>query len=296
AAAYTMLCSASLITQGSDCALLATGTAMAILFACSFDEKEKLLRWLELLLMILLSWRVIGLIQLMAGECAVDAGGLMSFLTQSPYLWLLPVAVLILWILVSRKNVEVIKYKKLRTALLLMIPAAIILGIGYIVLNTLGALPQGLSSDNGYLLFDDEWGSARGIIWKSSVKVIVENFREHPLKLLFGEGPDAFTAAAYETAGEALKAKWPGKLVPNAHNEWLNMLINYGLVGGGLYISVFVMAVKRCISGMKNRPELMLPLICIAAYIVHNFFCYQQIICTAPAFIIMGTVFRKTEE
>ena len=293
AAVYTILCSASLITQGSDCALLAVGAAMAFMFAYSFDNKEKLKRWLELCLMILLAWRLVGLLQLAAGERAVDAGGLMTHLTQAPYLWILPVAVLILRVLVSGKNVEVKKFKKLRTACLLMIPAAILLGITYIVLNTLGCLPQAFSSDNGYLLFDDEWGSARGIIWKSSVKVITENIREHPLRLLFGEGPDAFTAAAYEAAGDALRAKWPGKLVPNAHNEWLNMLINYGLIGGGLYLAIFVLVIKNCLSAVKTKPGLMMPLLCLTAYMVHNFFCYQQVICTAPAFILIGMVCRE---
>ena len=34
--------------------------------------------------------------------------------------------------------------------------------------------------------------------------------------------------------------------------------------------------------------ELIAPVMCISAYFAHNFFCYQQIICTPIIFIIIG--------
>nr|MCR5525994.1 hypothetical protein [Lachnospiraceae bacterium] len=38
----------------------------------------------------------------------------------------------------------------------------------------------------------------------------------------------------------------------------------------------------------KTTPEVIAPIMCIVAYMAHNFFCYQQIICTPVIFIIIG--------
>nr|MCR4892716.1 hypothetical protein [Lachnospiraceae bacterium] len=50
----------------------------------------------------------------------------------------------------------------------------------------------------------------------------------------------------------------------------------------------FIGAIVRFAKKSRTCPEVIGPLMCIASYMAHNFFCYQQIICTPMIFIIIG--------
>ena len=73
-----------------------------------------------------------------------------------------------------------------------------------------------------------------------------------------------------------------------AHNEWLNTLLNLGILGLIAYLGTFISSFKDCMKGARKSPYLYGVAIAIVAYILHNFFCYQQIICTPTIFILMG--------
>ena len=73
-----------------------------------------------------------------------------------------------------------------------------------------------------------------------------------------------------------------------AHNEWLNALVNLGIVGVTAYIGIFVSAFRRFLKKADDYPELIAIAVSIVCYMGHNFFCYQQIICTPVIFILMG--------
>ena len=81
---------------------------------------------------------------------------------------------------------------------------------------------------------------------------------------------------------------WGGLILTNAHNEWLTALVDYGMVGAVCYIGVFITAWVRSIQYQKARPALLAAGAVILAYVGHNFFCYQQVICTPFIFIVMG--------
>jgi hypothetical protein len=59
-------------------------------------------------------------------------------------------------------------------------------------------------------------------------------------------------------------------------------------VGGALYAGIFICAIVRFAKKADVTGELVAPAMCVAAYMAHNFFCYQQIICTPIIFIIIG--------
>ena len=116
---------------------------------------------------------------------------------------------------------------------------------------------------------------------------------------LFGIGPDCFSSYlnAYYSAEEALL--WGEKQLTNAHNEWLNILINAGIMGAAAYLGIYVTAIR---SFMQNhRQDILLAGIAAAcvSYMCYNFFCYQQVLCTPFIFILMGIgeyIVRKKSE
>ena len=109
------------------------------------------------------------------------------------------------------------------------------------------------------------------------------------MRFLFGAGPDGFYTTVYTYHSEELFARWgENTILTCAHNEWLTQLINIGIFGGIAYIGIFVSAVVSFSKNSDKMPELIAPVMCISAYFAHNFFCYQQIICTPIIFIIIG--------
>ena len=54
------------------------------------------------------------------------------------------------------------------------------------------------------------------------------------------------------------------------------------------YVGIFIGAIVRFTKKAAETPEVIAPALCILAYMAHNFFCYQQIICTPIIFLIIG--------
>nr|MCR5634226.1 hypothetical protein [Lachnospiraceae bacterium] len=73
-----------------------------------------------------------------------------------------------------------------------------------------------------------------------------------------------------------------------AHNEWLNMLVAEGVLGLFTYTAIFITEFSRLGKIAVKEPMAIPVMAAIAAYMGHNFFCYQQCICTPTIFIIIG--------
>lgn len=291
--AYVILGFMTMITQGSDSAFYAFVAFMATIFYFSFNENKYLLRCLEIILLALLSWRVIGFIQMACPEAAVDTGELMVFATQHPAMWGLVAIFGVLYFLARKADkagtLDVSKLLIIRRVCFGLLIVGIVGGILYIILNTNGMLPASLSSTNWYLLFDDKWGSDRGGTWRVTFDSIRQTMTDDPLRFLFGAGPDGFFYTVYTYHSEFLFNQWgENTILTCAHNEFLNQIVNIGLLGGIAYIGIFVGAIVRFAKKAKDCPEVIAAIMCITAYMAHNFFCYQQIICTPSIFLIIG--------
>ena len=118
----------------------------------------------------------------------------------------------------------------------------------------------------------------------------MDGFAEAPImRKLFGVGPDSFAEYIYAGyASDLNRVLGPETIQACAHNEWLNALLNLGILGLAAYLGTFISSFRDCMKGGKNDPYLYGAAIAMAAYILHNFFCYQQVICTPTVFILMG--------
>ena len=123
-----------------------------------------------------------------------------------------------------------------------------------------------------------------------------------PLKqMLFGVGPDCFAYYAYSNVeySRYLDAFWGEAVLANAHNEWLNSIFCMGILGGLVYISIFVYVMIYCLKKADDKnTNMIVPAIglCIAGYMAHNFFCYQQVSATGVIFVLMGIAMRQSKE
>lgn len=290
-ALYVLLGGVTMIAQNSDSALLAYGAIYLILFWVSFDDNTRMRRFIESLVLLFAGWKIMGILQVVFSDRVVELSGLMRALSIGPISWVLlavTAGALAGYIRVSGKDdFGIERFKPVRVLTLLVIAGCALLLIIYIILNTTGVFAgTALASDNWYLLFNYRWGSDRGLSWIASVGTFVKT---NIVRKLFGAGPDGFYHEIYRYYSEPLNAKWgENTILTCAHNEWLNAVINVGLPGAVAYTGIFISGLIRFLKKRAETPETIAPAMCIGAYMAHNFFCYQQIICTPVIFIIIG--------
>ncbi len=136
-----------------------------------------------------------------------------------------------------------------------------------------------------WLTFDDSWGSYRGLTWR----LALETYGELPVKYkIIGTGPDTFSYIVYGLHADELAHTFGSSVAVNAHNEWINTLINEGILGLIAYAGIFISSFIYGIRSLDKRPEAIICIAAVCAYICHNFFCYQQCVCTPVVFIFMG--------
>jgi hypothetical protein len=92
---------------------------------------------------------------------------------------------------------------------------------------------------SSYLLFNDDWGSHRGYIWRNAV----ECFSEFSVwKKVFGYGPETFGILLLQrTSGNKYH-----EIFDNAHNEYLHCLITLGIAGLVSYILFLLSCIRKC--------------------------------------------------
>lgn len=309
--AYCMLGFMTVVTQNSDSAFMAMIFVLTGLFWLACQSNDKMERFLQIVIMMLLSFKIVGILQWVFSGRAVRLDALSAFLAQSTWTWVVLIAVLVIYIgflsVQQKKEAAKIPFSdtvRFGKQLRVIVPASLAAGLlgaaVFIVLNTKGVLFRlfGFQSQNSYLLFDENWGSNRGFTWSFAGNVIWDM----PVKSrLFGVGPDCFFPYCYSRSDYSgqLRDFWRGQNLTNAHNEFLNLLICIGIVGLLAFLGMLVCAVIRYLKRSHLHPLAAAGAIAVLAYAGHNFFCYQQVCCTPFLFLILGAaenVVRKKRD
>ncbi|MCD7964846.1 MAG: O-antigen ligase family protein, partial [Clostridiaceae bacterium] len=123
-----------------------------------------------------------------------------------------------------------------------------ILGIGYALYDVnIQGNTERYGAIGGYLLFNDDWGTHRGYIWRNAM----ECFEQFPvMKKIFGFGPDTFGIVLLDKT----KGNIYGQIFDNAHNEYLHYLITVGITGLIAYLVFMISFIVRVIrKAGKNK-------------------------------------------
>ena len=280
----------TMVTQNSDSAFIALGLLIFMLFWTSMESNQKFRRFLEVMMVCLSCFKFIGICQRLFPEKVVPLDTISIFCSQSILTWIILFIIVMFYFcfrwLEKYKAIDISKIKNIRIVFLGLLLAGIMGTVIYIYLNTTRKLPEHLQSGNHYLLFDEYWGNRRGTSWMIAVNSFLKG---DFVRKIFGCGPDGFSSFIQSFFKEELLVQWGDSgALSCAHNEWLNALVNLGIAGAASYIGIFVSASYRFFRKSKEHPELTAIAFSIICYIGHNFFCYQQIICTPIIFILMG--------
>lgn len=131
-------------------------------------------------------------------------------------------------------------------------------------------------------VWSNEWGSGRGGLWR----LALEGFgRADWRQKLLGAGPDCFAEYIYSTLPVKnflqISGHWSDAIFTNAHNEWLNNLVNLGILGTLAYLGIFAAAWKRYKGIFLGRLLLLL-------YGIHSMISFQQVLNAPCLFLLLG--------
>ena len=79
-----------------------------------------------------------------------------------------------------------------------------------------------------------------------------------------------------------------GNRLTNAHNEWLTILVDIGVLGLVSYAGMMISVIRNFLHAGKKSMLVGACGICVLAYTVNNMFSFQQVMNISTVFVIMG--------
>lgn len=263
-----------LCIQGSDTGLLAFAAALLFLFVLGLKGKEQLRRVLSLFVGIAAAFTLLGV-----GIRVRDSWYTFPYDDKSRYLvcWWGWIPVLIALAILIR-----LTYKYDMPRFGRICKRCLWIGGGVALA---GALLFLLVSWK----IDYSWGNGRGGLWAMAVRA----FREgSPGQKLWGVGPDCYGEYVYEflPVREYLvqTGHFANSVFINAHNEWLNQLVNTGILGTACYIGIFVSSSVRYGKRVGKDNYFYLGLMTLGLYILHSIASFQQVMNAPILFLVIG--------
>ena len=270
----------SLILQNSESAFFSLAMLFAGLFISAY-KKERLLKTIELIMIMSFSFLFVGCLYLLFPNHAMPLEGF-SDLMKNP---IINVSIIILCMILY-KYLQTITWDSLKMKRIVS---------GIIIVGVLLILVVLKIKKSPYVAFNDEWGTHRGMVWRVTVESWIELWKSNPLKAIFGVGPDAYASYVYATHKETLSSYFFNQIVTNAHNEWITGFINYGFIGGMSYFLFFLSRIYHAILNHQKKTFLLIEFCMVLAYMTNNFFSFQSIVSTPLLFALMGSFDSQVE-
>lgn len=298
---YVLLGFGTLITQGSASGIVALGAMLLVLFVMSAGCGERMCRFLTVAALLSTACLFTELFRSTAPGRLNRDDKVIDLLTTGS----LPVIMAIisffflaLFAIVVRKG----SYPEKGMALLAKITAALVacgfaLSAFMIIINTRYPESLGRLSEHPAFTFSDAWGSGRGGTWKAGVLCFLEQDLLHKLT---GVGPDAMVGYLYQDAGgemnRLLNTAFKGLTLTNAHNEWLTVLANTGILGltgfgGAMVTAVGTFLKKAGKAASADGSGCPIYVACgfsLLAYTLNNIFSFQQTVNLTTMMLILG--------
>lgn len=284
---------ATLVTQGSSSGAVTLVVMLGVFYLLSMRDEEKLRRFWTGCILLAAVCILTCVIRLIWPEAITYTEGTMDLLTLSP----LPFALLVISLLgrylvcrSGRKGQFLVKaWVILGVAAWVAAGVAVAVYIALLALNTRYPGCIGELSELGMFTFNSSWGSNRGITWTAGIMCFLD--QDLPGRLV-GVGPDAMALYIHSGVNPELKQlveDYFGRLMlTNAHNEWLTVLINEGLLGAVGYIGLMITAIRRYLKAGREDALAGAAGMGILAYTVNNVFSFQQVMGTSAVFLVLG--------
>ena len=291
---YTLLGFGTLMTQGSESGIVAVGVILLVLFCMSVGSAGKMRLFWQIMTLFSCACLISFLLRYIVGDkFAYIEGGALE-ITTSGYLAFIATVVSVLMLLWVWKKEKAGTYRAKGFRVLAGVLVSMCIGAVLVILilaavNTIRPGSIGRLSEYSLFTFSPRWGSSRGATWGAAFLCFEEqNF----LHKLVGVGPDAMSAYMYSKGSEGLRRMltecFGTAVLTNAHNEWLTVLANVGILGFVGFVGTMISAMVRFFRKGKQNALLCAIGFCLLAYTVNNIFSFQQTMNGATIFVLLG--------
>ncbi len=229
------LCTLSLLKSGVSGGILALSATALLAAPFIITSGERLRRALEIALLILgCAFLAVSVKTAEASEAVI-----VSFSFSRSCLILIVLSVLVLALRLALRKSD-FSQKTLRRFFSIVGAVLVVSGLtaAYYWRGTEGSVYELSQLMHGN--FDDSFGSSRILIWRKTLELV-------PEKLLFGGGPgtlalrlDVDFSRFVEETGKTLSSS-----VDNAHNEYLGILVNTGLLSLAVYLAAQLLSLYK---------------------------------------------------
>lgn len=267
------------VIQGSSSGFLVLGAVFLLLFLLSFQNGDRFLRWMELVMLFAMAALLTGIIKRIFPTALNYKNEIEEYVTQCTVSGFLLGGATACYGMVR----YLFKKKPEYMGKLFMALYGVAAGMAFVA----GLMIVAGLAGAGALQFDDHWGNGRGAAWRTGVQA----FADMPfLNKLVGIGPDCFGSYVYgrQDMAEGLYAVFGNSRLENAHNELLTMLVNTGVCGALSYAAVFLAAMYCQFRAGRQKGLLLIPAVCIFSYCIHNMVSFQQVVSTPVVFMLIG--------
>lgn len=286
----------AMVMQDSDSIYVGMLFVLLFLFEMFCNDLDGLKRYFFMLTISFAAMQTLGVIQIMNADHMVKLSNTVTTVCQSTAFRISGVVILMIWVALCafsfRINPEklagVNRFIHTFKRILLILAALTILGLILMIVlvtNFSGRINFGSLSNSKYFMFNDAWGTWRGMNWSTAVTSYGElNFWQK----LFGIGPDCYYP--YVNAYHAdFTSRWSSAIC-NAHNEFLTSLVDTGLFGVISYYGLFISLIWATYRQKKEKPILLALTAGIVGFLFNNLFSFMNIISTPLLFTIAGCV------
>ncbi len=290
AALYVWICTTAGICCGASSFYLAAAAIgfAALMWALSDPEKMKRLCDMGMTgLFALPTVRIIGFLR--PDQMRYDSAWLFGVSYKDTWLFPFMMGMLIFGVIHMLISIFKPDLKFLRPIISGALIGTVIAAVLMIFLNT--AIEGGIWPIRGMSIFTwgVGWGNSRGSIWIATGELLKRMF---PLRMFFGVGCDCFCAYAYSMDDMIVKLTlYLGDLyLTNAHNEFLSMLVNQGIVGVAAYFGLQIAHIRSCSLNIRGKLGgiILGGILCAAAYIIIGTVGFMHVLSTPFYFMIMG--------
>lgn len=199
--------------------------------------------------------------------------------------------VILIWYFIKQKKItEKENHGKIFRNIWIFIIAAVFFVLLYLLYDcNINGNSDKYGSLRNYFLFNDDWGTHRGYIWRNAM----EHFGKFsPWKKLVGYGPETFgllirKATAYNPYNQ---------IFDSAHNEYLHLLITVGIAGLIAYLIFIGAYIKKCFSYRKVNPYIIAMNFAVICYSTQAFVNLNLPIVTPVFWLFLGMGASKSLE
>lgn len=295
---YVTIGFASLATQGSTSGIVTFAVVMFVLLGVSVGDAGKMeCFWQEMTLFSVacLVTYVLRSLNVFSQELVLEE--ITNILTFSAVSVIMTIVSVLMLCLIHRmrstQHYSVKVWSTIYRCVAIVISVVIVLIFVLIGINTLsgGALTGNVADPDvaKWMTFSGDWGSNRGATWSAGAGC----FREADLlHKLFGVGPDCMYAFLSNEGSPELQnmvyERFYGNRLTNAHNEWLTILVDMGILGLVSYAGMMISVVRNFLREGDKSALAGACGFCVLAYTVNNMFSFQQVMNISTMFVIMG--------